>query len=73
MTVSASVLRGAANLACGVDDLREERLPFVDDLMAECILYRGIVAFDKVALAVLNRQGGFACAPAEYVSPQLSI
>jgi hypothetical protein len=31
------------------------------DFMAECVLDRGVIAFDKVAFAVLNGQGRLAC------------
>jgi hypothetical protein len=41
-------------LSSSVNDFREEGLAFVDDLMAERILDGGIVAFDKMAFAVLD-------------------
>ncbi len=47
-------LESDSNLACGVDDFGEERLPLVENLMAERVLYCGIVAFDEVAFAVLH-------------------
>ncbi len=47
---------GESNLTCGVDNFRQECLAFVDDLVAERILYRGIIAFDEVALAILDGQ-----------------
>jgi hypothetical protein len=42
------------HLSSSVNDFREEGLAFVDDLMAERILDGGIVAFDKMAFAVLD-------------------
>lgn len=53
---------GAAktNLAGGIDDLGQERLSLVDNLVTEGVLDGGIVAFDEVALAVLDRQRGLA-------------
>lgn len=52
--------RGETNLAGGIDDLGQERLSFVDNLVTKCVLDGGIVAFDEVALAVLDRQRGLA-------------
>lgn len=50
------------HLSRRVDDFGKERLALVDDLVAEGILDRGVIAFDKVALAILDCEGRFACA-----------
>ena len=54
------LLASSSNLACGVDNFREEGLTLVDDLMAESVLDRGIVAFNEVAFAVSDGERGFA-------------
>lgn len=61
----------STNLSSGIDDFGEKRLAFVDNLMAEGILDRRIVALDKMAFAVLDRQRGFACARNAKVSRDL--
>jgi len=43
-----------------IDDFCEEGLALVDDLMAEGVLDRGVIAFDKVAFTILDGQGRFA-------------
>lgn len=50
-----------SNLSGGIDDLGEECLVFVYNLMAKGVLDGRVVAFDKVAFAVLHGEGGFAC------------
>ena len=55
-------LEQVPHLSRRVDDFCEERLALVDDLVAEGILDRGVIAFDEVALAVLDCEGRFACA-----------
>lgn len=51
-----------SHLSCSVDDFRQKRLAFVDNLMAECVLDRRIVTLDEMAFAILDCQRGFACA-----------
>lgn len=46
-----------AYLAGGVDDLGRKCLSLVNNFVTKGILNRGIVALDKVALAVLDGQG----------------
>lgn len=50
-----------AYLSRSIDDLGQEGLPFVDNLMAEGVFNGRVVALDKMAFAVLDGEGRFAC------------
>ena len=54
------MLRYATNLSCRVDDFCREILIPMSDLLAECVLDRGVVALDEVAVYVADREGGLA-------------
>jgi hypothetical protein len=49
-------------LACGIDNLRCKVLVFIANHLAKGILYRRIIAVDKVAIDELHRQTRLACA-----------